>query len=158
MGDAQDELLLDHDIVRVAAEGVFAAKSRAVVGAGEAVFAILLLALGAGFAVLAAVDHAADTGQIAHLELADIGAHGGHSANDFMARYRRVQGVFPFVAYGVQVRVADAAIEDVDLHIIGPGGATFEREGFEGILGVTSGVAVSLGHFVHLFVQTVESS
>ena len=44
MPDAQDKGFLDDDRLRIAAVGVLAAKERAVVGAGKAVVAILLLA------------------------------------------------------------------------------------------------------------------
>src|SRR5690606_40596595 len=44
MADLQHVLGIDHDLVGVAAVGVLAAEQRAVVGAGEAVLAVLLLA------------------------------------------------------------------------------------------------------------------
>ena len=45
MPDAQDKGFLDDDRLRIAAEGVLTAKEGAVVGAGKAVVAILLLAV-----------------------------------------------------------------------------------------------------------------
>ena len=81
--------------------------------------------------MLAAVDHAPDTGQVADLELRHIGAHRRHAADNLMARHRWVQGVVPLVAHGVQVGVADAAVKNVDLDIFGPRRAALEGEGLE---------------------------
>ena len=71
MADLQHEALVDDDVLRVAAQRVAGrVRRRAVVGADEAVLAVLLQALVAGRAVPAAVDHAADADQVADLEAA----------------------------------------------------------------------------------------
>src|SRR5690606_41962556 len=76
VADLQPDLVADHDALRVAAGRmpgrVF---GRAVVGAGEAVLAELLQPFGARGAVLAAVDHATDADDVAHLEAGDLAAH-----------------------------------------------------------------------------------
>ena len=64
------------------------------------------------------VHHAADADGVADLELRDLGADGGDAADDLVARARRVDGAAPLVADGVEVGVADAAVEDVDLDIL----------------------------------------
>lgn len=100
--------------------------------------------------MLAAVDHTTDAGQVAHLEFRHVGADRGYAADNLMAGHRRVQGVVPLIARGVQVGVADAAVEDIDLYVIRPWRTALKGKGFERILGIPSGVAVSLGHLVHL--------
>src|SRR5690606_18326361 len=119
MGDAQDEFLFDHDVVRVATKGVLAAKDRAIVGTGKAVFTILLFAFSAGSTMLTAIDHAANACKIAHFKLADVGAHCGYAADNFMTRNRWIQGVLPLIADGVQVGMAHTAEQDFDLYIVG---------------------------------------
>ena len=84
-GDAQDEALVDDDAVGVAAVGDAAeVLVRGVVGERH-VRAELLeagLALGAG---AVGIDHAADRGEVAGLELGDCGADLGDAADDLMA-------------------------------------------------------------------------
>lgn len=151
MGDAQNELLLDHDLVGVAAQGIFTAKYRAVVSTGKTALAILLVALCAGGTLLAAVDHAADTGEVADLELLDAGAHRSHPTDDFVARDRRIKCVVPFIARSMQIGVAHATVENVDLHIIVAWRAALELIRLEHVLGRLRCVAVSLDHECHLF-------
>lgn len=121
MANAQDEGLLDDDALRVAAISVLAAQQRSVVGAGEAIVAILFLALVAGRAVAAAIDHAADPDEFADLELGHLSADRHDAADDLVTGNRRVQRVMPFVAGGVQVGMTHAAIGDVDLHVVRTG-------------------------------------
>jgi hypothetical protein len=73
VGDAQDELLVDHDLGGVAAEGGGGAVHLgAVVGKRHALLAELFLVVVAGAAGAAAVDHAADAGQVAGGEAGDL--------------------------------------------------------------------------------------
>lgn len=69
--------------------------------------------------MVARVDHAADPDPITHFEFADLAADGHHSTDDFMTRYDGIVGPAPVIASGVQIGVADAAIKNVDFHIIG---------------------------------------
>ena len=91
-GDAQDEPLVDDDAVGVAAVGDASEMLvRRVVGEGQ-VRAELLeagLALGAG---AVGVDHAADRGEVAGLELGDGGADLGDAADDLVAGDAGVDG------------------------------------------------------------------
>jgi len=67
----------------------------------------------------AGVHHAADPAPIACLEAVDLTVDGNHPTDDFMARHYGIAGSAPVIAGGVQIRMADAATESVDLHIIG---------------------------------------
>ena len=92
---------------------------RAVVGEGR-VRAELLEAVAAVGAVVVGRDHAADADEVADLELVDAAADLRHPPDDLVARDARVDGrhhVVPLVAGRVQVRVADAAEEDLDLDV-----------------------------------------
>ncbi|GAA3258606.1 hypothetical protein GCM10020258_19890 [Sphingomonas yabuuchiae] len=81
----------------------------------------------------AAVDHAADTDQIADLVPGHVAADGGHAADDLMSRHARILGARPFAARGVQVGMADAAIKDVDRDIVALRVATLEGKGASGV-------------------------
>ena len=91
----------------------------AVVGADEAVLAVLFEVVFAGFAMAAAIDEAADTDQIARFEPSYFVANAAHAADDFVPRHDGVYRAAPVVAGGVQVAVADAGVEDVNDDIIG---------------------------------------
>ena len=73
----------------------------AAVSRDEAVFAVLLEIVFAGFAVAAAIDEAADTDEVAGLELADLRADAAYAADDFMTRHYGVYRATPVVAGGV---------------------------------------------------------
>ena len=81
VADAQGERLRHDDEVRIAAvRGQPGLLLDAHVGASRAGLAILLEPLAARRALPAAVDQAADTGQVAHLEVAYLVADGHHTA------------------------------------------------------------------------------
>src|SRR5690606_29335228 len=101
-----------------------------VVGADHAVAVVLQPGL-AILAVPATVDDAADPDQIAHLIPRHLRADRTHAADDFMARHTGELGAGPFGTHLVQVRVADAAVEDVDLHIMRARSAAGDLHGFE---------------------------
>ena len=87
------------------------------------------LALGAG---AVGVDHAADRGEVARLELGDGGADLGDAADDLVAGNAGIDGghhAAPLVAGLVEVGVADAAEEDLDLHVVLGGIAPRDRGG-----------------------------
>ncbi|MNF85278.1 hypothetical protein D3C84_676660 [compost metagenome] len=142
LGDAHHEVLADHDAVGVTAHGVAAIHAvRGGVSHGRALEAVLLEVGLAGFAATARVDHAADTDQIADLMPGDIRTHGGHFANDLVARHQRINGNAPFVACLMDVRVADAAVENLDGHVVGPWAAPFEFHWGEGGGGRLGGIS-----------------
>ncbi|EXI73854.1 MAG: hypothetical protein AW07_01990 [Candidatus Accumulibacter sp. SK-11] len=116
--DVQDKGLLDDDRPRIAAEGIFAAEHRTVVGSGETAFTVLLFTLMAGMAMPTTVDHATDARQITDLEAANAIADGDHATNDFVPGNTGILGVVPLAANRVEIRMANAAIQNLDLHIL----------------------------------------
>ena len=120
-GTRRTKRSVDDDAVGVAAVGDAAeVLVGEVVGEGH-VRAELLeagLALGAG---AVGVDQAADRGEVAGLELGDRGADLGDAADDLMAGNAGVDGghhAAPLVAGLVEIGVADAAEENLDLHVV----------------------------------------
>ena len=77
-------------------------------------------------AFAAGIHEAAHADHIADLVGFHIGADLAHTADNFVARHSRIGGVVPFIADEVQVRVADAAIEDVDADIVRTDVAAFD--------------------------------
>lgn len=63
------------------------------------------------------IHHAAHAGEIARLEASDRGANFGHATDDFMTRHGGKLSESPLVAGVVKIGVANAAVEDLDLHI-----------------------------------------
>src|ERR1700712_4050603 len=121
MSDSKHEILANDDRVRIAAIGVSAGLlGGPVIGAGEAVLAILLEPLVAGVAMLTAVDHAADPDRVARFEAGHFGADLGDMADNFVTRHAGVDGAAPFAARGVQVGMADPAMADRDDHVVWP--------------------------------------
>jgi len=68
--------------------------------------------------VFAAIDDTAHADQIARLEARDVRAHRRDAAHDFVARNAGVERAVPLGAHLVQIRVAHAAVGDVDLHVV----------------------------------------
>src|SRR6185437_2499792 len=147
VGDVQHELFVDHDVGGVTAVGVAVVFLRGtVVSAGETVLAVVLFAGLAGIAVPAAVHHAADTHAVADLEALHVLADRRDGSDDFVARHGWVSRVAPFVAYGVQVRMAHAAELDVDGDVVRAGGAAFDGVRAKRLVGGLGGVGGGAGH------------
>src|SRR3546814_19885897 len=89
----------------------------AVIGADHFV-AVVFQPFGAIVAVFAAIDNTAYADQVANVKARYVFAHGRYASDNFMSRYARVQGAFPFSAHLMQVRVTYAAIGDVYFHIV----------------------------------------
>src|SRR5690606_5777350 len=101
--------------------GVFPrARVPAAVGSNEAVAAVLLLTLMALVAGLAAVDDTAHGNVLAFTEARDFAPHCDDSAHDLVARDNGVITPAPIVARGVQVGMANPAIQDLHGDIVGP--------------------------------------
>src|SRR5208283_253684 len=82
-GNLHDEAVIDHDLFAVAAEGQPSAAALAiVVRQRRALHAILLQPLPARLALAAGIDHAADPGVVADLELVHFSADAGNAADD----------------------------------------------------------------------------
>ena len=126
--DMQHKRLFHHDALRIAPVRVLTAEDRAIVGTGKSGLTVLLLAVAAGGAMTAAIDHATHPRQIANLELPDLITNRGHAPDDLMTRHRRIERVLPFIAGRMQIRVADATVKNLDLHIIRTRTTAFDLE------------------------------
>jgi hypothetical protein len=148
LGDAQHESFIDHDILRVAAVGDAAVyRVFAVVGADEADFAILLVARPAACAGTAGIDQTADAGKLADVKVLYLVAHRAHAPHDLVAGHAGIDSVFPFVTRGMEIGMADAAKEDVDLDIVRARFAPIKREGRERRAFGTSRICIYFAHF-----------
>ena len=118
--DAQNEVFVDDDAVGVAAVGNAAeVLVRRIVGEDHVRAELFKarLAVGAG---AVRIDHAADGGEVAGLELGNCRADLGDAADDLVAGNERVDRgheLAPLVAHRMEIGVADAAEEDLDLHV-----------------------------------------
>src|SRR5262249_6294969 len=75
-------------------------------------------------ALAARVDQAAYGDQVALAELLDGAAGFRHPPHDLVPRHARVHRghhAFPFVAHLMQIGVANAAVENLDLHVLRAG-------------------------------------
>ncbi len=68
---------------------------------------------------------------VAQFVLAHLGANAGHAAGDLVPRHGGVYREVPFIAGKMEVRVADAAVEDFDPHILRANVPAVEGEGGE---------------------------
>ena len=128
-------MLVHHDAAGVAAvgHGCGAVLVGRVVGE-NGVRAELLEVRGAARAFLIRIDEAADSHDVADLVLGHRGADLRHAADNLMPRHTgigRGHGA-PFVADLMQVGMADAAVQDVDLHISLGRFATWNTDGSKG--------------------------
>uniref|UniRef100_A0A0N4ZIQ7 EAL domain-containing protein n=1 Tax=Parastrongyloides trichosuri TaxID=131310 RepID=A0A0N4ZIQ7_PARTI len=140
VGYVQHEGLVDGDSVRIAALGDRLADACALriaraVGLGHARLAILLQPLAAGRTGPAAVDHAADADAVAFLEARDVRADRRHHPGDLMTRYDGIARPAQIVLHHMQVRVADAAVFDLDRHVVRPRIAALEAIGAQRLVG-----------------------
>ncbi len=122
----------------------------AVVGRRKARLAILLETLTAIVAGAAGIDHAADTGEVTRLERGHRLADANDLADDLMAGDTGINGVRPFVPGLVQIRMADAAVEDFNIDIGLSRIPALEGEGRErgrGGLGSKAGAGEHACHF-----------
>src|SRR2546430_695466 len=76
-----------------------------------------------GFALRARavrINQTADSRKVAQLKVGHSGADLGDTADDLMSRHNRVYSrheLAPFVAYRMEIRVANAAEQNFDLHV-----------------------------------------
>ncbi len=134
MTNPQHIALVHDDVLRIAAEGpARCVRGREVVGADHAVTVVFQTGL-AVLAVLAAVDDATDTDQIADLVVFDVIANRRDAADDFMAGHARELRTSPFGAHLMQVGMADAAEGDIDLHVVRGWRTAFDLHGLKGFV------------------------
>jgi hypothetical protein len=72
--------------------------------------------------------------------------NGLDAANDFVSGDERVGRKAPLVAEHAEIRVADSAVFDADVDMLGADGREFVGEGFKGRCRGLSGVSVDSGH------------
>ena len=117
----QDEPLIDHNAVGVAAVGNTSRVSIGeVIGEGK-VRAELFKPFFAFRAGAVGIDHAANGAQVADFKFLYSGADFGDPADNFVARDDRVDGGHcsaPLIARLMQVGVTDSAEEDFYLHVV----------------------------------------
>ena len=114
----------------------------AVVRADKAsALAVLLKVVGASGAAATRVDHAADADAVADLELSHLAAGGDDGADNLVAGHHREDAVrAPLGLDLVQVRVADAAVLDVDGDVVVAGRAALDGVRDDGRLRPQGGV------------------
>ena len=120
-GNPQHEVLVDNDALGVATEGARrrAMLVRSAVGQRE-IGTVLLEPLTAVRARPIRIHHASHAHDVPDLESGDGRADLGDAADNLVPWHARVDGghhVRPFVPDVVQVRVADPAVENVDLDV-----------------------------------------
>jgi hypothetical protein len=118
----------------------------AVVSEGRSVVAKLFEMIAAIFAGPAGIDHASDGGEIALMKIFNFAPDSRHVADDFMTGNARIVCATPFTAGGVDIRMANAAEENVDLDIVRAGITPIDRERGEGRRFGTSGVTFGRIH------------
>ena len=141
-GDGVGEALVDDVVVGVAAHGDGAVDA-ILGGVGErgALVAEMFFAAVAGSAVAAGVDDDADGGDVSELEFFGRVSDRDHSADDLVAGDHGIDRIAPLVAGHVQVRMADAAVEDFNGDFSGAGLAAAEAVGSKRRLGVERCIA-----------------
>jgi hypothetical protein len=112
--------LVDYNLRRVSAVGRgLAILLIAIVGNDQTIPTILLQPCSAVGALPTGIDEAANASEVAHFELLHLVAHSRYPANDLVSRHHGVNGVAPFVADLMDIRVANATIDNLDLYVVG---------------------------------------
>lgn len=97
-----------------------------------------------------AIDHAADTNKISNLVSGDVASHGGDSTDDLVPRYLGVRNRPPLPPHGMQVGVADAAEQDVDLDVVRADVSAVEGPGGQGARRIVSGYSSCRDHLLNV--------
>jgi len=132
-GDLQHEAFVDYDAIGVAAVGNPAQfLVLAVISEDGEMLAELLVARQAACAGAARIHHTTNRRHIAFLEFFDFASGLHDSADDLVARYARINSIVPFVTNLVQIRMANPAIKNFDLHVVRTDIAALNRERRQG--------------------------
>jgi hypothetical protein len=110
----------------------------------------LLQVVLAGRAFAAGIDHAADTSQVAFLQLRDFRADFDDTPDDLMARHHRVEGITPVAPRLMHIGMADAAIENFNLDIVRPRLAPLDAERRHRGFGILNGISADGRHVISL--------
>ncbi len=134
VGDLQRESFINNDAIGITAAGnATAFLVGAIVSEGRALTTELLEARLTMRACTTRIDHAADPGKIAFLELFDLVADFSDATDDLVAGDAGIlRAAAPFVADGMDIGMADAAEKNLNLHIERSRVATLERIRCEG--------------------------
>ena len=146
VGDTDDVVLVDDDLLGVAAVGGLSVTTDVVVRLDSPPYTVLFLAGLAVVALAAGVDQAADAHAVADLVLGHAGADLGDDARDLVARDHREVRLTPALADQVDVGVTDAGELDVDQHIELAHRTTFDGGALQGRVGGGCGVRGDSGH------------
>src|ERR1700692_4093346 len=115
VANPQNELLIDNDPFRIAAVSILTGPGNVtVIGAREPALTILLKSMFARSALATAIDHAAHAGDLADGEPGYLRTHSRDTADDLVAGHAGVPGTRTITPNLMQVRVTDAAVEDVN--------------------------------------------
>jgi hypothetical protein len=142
-GNFQGKGFVHHNVVRVTAVGGITLFVAGVVGEDWPDFTVILQAHLAILANAAGIDHGADAGEIANLELSYGSANVRDPTDDFVTGDHRKNSRKPIVVYLMNVGVADARKLDGDDHVARQRIAALEGKwldsGFGSLRGVTFG-------------------
>ena len=92
----------------------------------DQLFAELLEIRSAIFANAIGIDHASDRSQVALFKFLYGAPDFGNAPDDLVARHARVGCPVPFIACDVQIGMANATKQNVDLHVVRKGIAALE--------------------------------
>src|SRR6266480_6800365 len=143
-GDAQDEAFVNDDAFGVAAVGHASEVFVRRVEGEDHVRAELLKASLALWAGAVRIDHAANRGEVPGLVFGNCRANIRNTTDDLVSwddRVIRGHELAPFVADRMQIRVADTAKQDFDLHVAVSWIATLDLGGGQRRCGTGSGVS-----------------
>ena len=160
-GDVQNEVFVDDNAFGVPAVGNASEMFVRGIEGENLVRAQLLQAIPAIGAGVVRIDQAADARKVARLELCDCGADLGDPADYLVAGDNRVDSghdVAPLVTHRVEVRVADAAEKNFDLHVAFSGIASRDCAGGQRRCGTGRGVSDSFIHGFILLLLALSSS
>ena len=130
----QHEILIDHDLLRIATLGNGSINVFRVIGSHRAVQAVLLLPIAALLADPAGIDQAAHTHAVARLKLGDLVPYRFDHAGDLVTHRQREVGLAPLIANGVNIRVANSGRLDIDDDVILARIAAFDFYGAKGCI------------------------
>src|SRR5438445_4691910 len=94
-------------------------------------FAVLLQACLTARAHSAGIHETADSGKLADFEAFHLGSDACHASDNFVAWDHGINRAAPLVSRLMDVRVADAAVENFDQHIVWTWFAPLKAEWFE---------------------------
>src|SRR5947209_4022308 len=122
--DAQYESFIHDDLLGISAlRDLSRLAIRRVVGSGESLLAlaIVLEPSLAAIAHSARIHHAAHAGDVSDLVVLYLRTDARHASHDFVPDHQRINRVLPLISHRVQVRMAHAAKQDLDLDIFRTG-------------------------------------